>query len=170
MPESGKKGWKQDYYDTLMADREKIRSDRSEGWKAFDNFIITLASGAFGISLTFVVDRFKGIEVGYVWALGGAYFSFGSSITSTLYSYLTVHENLTKKVSAIDELADYLKKINSRRKIEAKRIGLKRKYRPSADLTLLLNKVSFWTFILGMVSLAIFVIYNINKVRGAACD
>lgn len=132
--------------EAYLKQREGYIDAEREGARLFDRSIITLAGGAFAISLAFLKDIAPEPKICTLWLLGVSWGGLVLSILSTLISFLTSQEACSKYVDLLDKL--YLGKIKEIGKI------------PLAKLTRGLNWFSIGSFLVGIFFLVVFSIMN----------
>ena len=139
-------------YKVYLEERKSLVDAEREGSRSFDKAILTLAAGAFGLSLTFIRQIVPNIESGTIFMLICAWVGFCISLFSTLTSFLTSQSACLKEIGILElkyfgNHSDRDKKAN----IENK----------ASDWTERLNILSIFTFIIGVIFLAIFSISNL---------
>ena len=117
---------------------------------AFDKAILTLASGALGLSLTFIRQIIPNIKNGTIHLLENAWISFGISILITLISFLTSIFACRKGIKILE--GEY---INENKNKKCKNINY------LAIITTCLSILSIISFIIGTFFLASFSINNL---------
>jgi len=117
---------------------------------AFDKAILTLASGAFGLSFTFIRQIIPNIKNGTIYLLKSAWIGFGISILITLTSFLTSFFACKKGIKILE--VEY---INNNKNKKGKNINY------MTIITKCLNILSILSFIIGTYFLASFSINNL---------
>jgi hypothetical protein len=132
-----------------LKERESLVNAILEQSKSFDKYVLTLASGAFGLSLLFIKDAVSKPLTTTIPFLTASWTLFSISIALTLLSFLLSQEackaqiEIDKKVLVTNEFDNVPTNIFS-------------------VITYLLNWLSGSSFIAGIITLAIFGIKNIN--------
>ena len=141
-------------YQLYLAERKSLIEAEREGAQAFDRAILTLAAGAFGLSLAFLKQIAPdGVTPGTVPALVGAWICFCVSLLSTLISFLTSQAACARSIRIME--ATYF----SPKEPPAVETG--KQSNAAAAWTGRLNVTSIVAFMLGVVLLAAFSIQNI---------
>lgn len=122
-------------YDVYVDERKLLIDAEREGARSFDKYILTLAAGALGLSLTFIRIIAPTASQKTVWYLFWAWGLFCLSILSTLVSFLTSQRAC---------------------RIAVKILEGKKKNNHMAKVTLFLNIVSIIFFVGGTILLLIF--------------
>jgi hypothetical protein len=135
-------------YKVYLEERKLLVDASREGARSFDKTILALASGAFGISLTFIRQIVPNIKSGTIFMLICSWVCFCICLLSTLISFLTSQSACLKQIEILEAEPD--KKVN----IE----DIKNK---SSDCTRRLNILSISVFILGIIFLISFSISNL---------
>jgi len=139
-------------YKVYLEERKSLVDAEREGSRLFDKAILTLAAGAFGLSLTFIRQIVPNIISGTMFMLICAWVGFCISLLSTLISFLTSQFACSKQREILE--AEYF---DNHSGYEKKAI-FKNK---TAIWTKRLNILSIFTFIIGVIFLAIFSIINL---------
>jgi len=139
-------------YKVYLEERKSLVDAEREGSRLFDKAILTLAAGAFWLSLTFIRQIVPNITSGTMFMLICAWVGFCISLLSTLISFLTSQFACSKQREILeaeyfDNHSGYDKKVIFRNK--------------TAIWTKRLNILSIFTFIIGVIFLAIFSIINL---------
>jgi hypothetical protein len=114
----------------------------------FDHAIITLSSGAFGLSLAFMKNSVQKIDPNTYGILISAWIAFGLSMSSTITSFLTSQYACRRARVLLEENKD---DTNDQPRTE----------NMPAFITQLLNILALILFISGAVFLTIFSIFNL---------
>lgn len=117
----------------------------------FDNAILTLSTGALGISLAFIKDIVPLKIAQNLWLLKASWWLFGLSIISTLASFVASQRGISRQLKYAEEY--YLNKRDEYLK--------KRNY--PAILTDFLNYSSGTLFIAAILITIFFVISNLGR-------
>lgn len=139
-------------YKTYIQERNSLISSELEQTKQYDKYILTLASGAFGLSLLFITNIApipKDETIGF---LVTAWAAFGASILSTMLSFLSSFAAFTKQRQILNL---WYKKNTPLMDKE-----LKNQW---ATCTKTLNIVSVGLFMAGVVFLTIFAALNLSS-------
>ena len=136
---------------TYFDERKLLIEAERETAKTFDTSMITLASGALGLSLFFV--REVTVELNGKSFLLASWVAFSVALVSTMCSFLT-SQNATRRQR---EILDALLK-DETRPSEGNR---------SASITNGLNLVSIFSFLIGIVFLCTFIYLNLANTKGA---
>lgn len=137
-------------YKTYLDERKLLVNAKLEESMLLDKSILTLAAGAFGLSLTFIRQIAPNIRSGTVLILALAWVNFGISMLSTLISFKTSEKALLRQIEIIE--ADYLSENRDRKNVCENK---------PACLTKCLNTFSIVTFIVGTILLTFFSIFNL---------
>ena len=139
-------------YKVYLEERKSLVDAKREGSQLFDRAILTLAAGAFGLSLTFIRQIVPNIKSGTMFMLICAWVGFCISLLSTLISFLTSQLACSKQIEILE--AEYFNNHNS----HDKKANLKNM---ASAYTWGLNIFSIFAFIIGVIFLAIFSISNL---------
>ena len=139
-------------YKVYLEERKSLVDAEREGSRSFDKAILTLAAGAFGLSLTFIRQIVPNIESGTMFMLICAWVGFCISLFSTLISFLTSQSACLKQIEILE--AEHLNNQSN----HDKETNLKNM---ASDYTQRLNILSISAFIIGVIFLAIFSISNL---------
>ena len=139
-------------YKVYLEERKSLIDAKREGSRLFDRAILTLAAGAFGLSLTFIRQIVPNIKSGTMFMLICAWVGFCISLLSTLISFLTSQLACSKQREILE--AEYFDNHSG----YDKKAIFKNK---TAIWTKRLNILSIFTFIIGVIFLAIFSIINL---------
>lgn len=139
-------------YKVYLEERKSLVDAEREGSRLFDKAILTLAAGAFGLSLTFIRQIVPNIISGTMFMLICAWVGFCISLLSTLISFLTSQFACSKQREILE--AEYFDNYSG----YDKKAIFKNK---TAIWTKRLNILSIFTFIIGVIFLAIFSIINL---------
>lgn len=134
-------------YENYLDERSLLIDAEREGARAFDKYILTLAAGAFGLSLTFMKQIAPTILAETKILLLIAWAFFGASILATLISFLTSQKACRKQLAILENDADP---------------AARNWY---ARLTAWLNVTSIIAFICGTIALASFSSANLMTVK-----
>lgn len=135
-------------YKLYLDERKWLMDARLKSTLAFDRSILVLLGGAFALSLTIITRVFPNIKFGTKWILICAWILFYLCLLSNLISFLTSQSACSKQIKIVEKELLGTSNIQS----------LKNK---PALWTNALNIISIITFILGVISLAIFSILNL---------
>ena len=139
-------------YKVYLEERKLLVDAAREGARSFDKTILALASGAFGLSLTFIKQISPNIKSEIVCLLIYAWVGFCISLLSTLISFLTSQSACLKQIDILE--AEHLNNQSDRdKKANLKNIA--------STYTRGLNILSIVAFIIGVIFLAIFSISNL---------
>jgi len=138
-------------YKVYLEERKLLVDAIREGARSFDKTILALASGAFGLSLTFIRQISPNIKSGTIFLLICAWVGFCISLLFTLSSFLTSQSACLKEIKILE--VEYLNNQSDHNK----KANLKNK---ASVFTWWLNILSISTFIIGVIFLAIFSISN----------
>lgn len=139
-------------YRVYLEERKSLVGAKREGSRLFDRAILSLTAGAFGLSLTFIRQIVPSIKSGTVFILICAWSGFCISLISTLISFLTSQSACSKQIEILE--GEYFDNHNS----QDRKINHRNK---PAIWTKRLNILSIFTFIIGVIFLAIFSIVNL---------
>ncbi len=139
-------------YKDYLEERKLLIDAEREQSRLFDKAILTLAGGAFGLSLTFIKDIVSEQKPIQICWLILAWICFCSSMLSTLISFLTSQKACSRQREIIEESSP-----NNGIKLDGSSGSLNK----PAVWTYRLNVVSILTFITGAVFLSVFSIVNL---------
>jgi hypothetical protein len=139
-------------YKVYLEERKSLVDAKREGSRLFDRAILTLAAGAFGLSLTFIRQIVPNIKSGTMFMLICAWVGFCISLLSTLISFLTSQLACSRQIEILE--AEYFNNHSS----HDKKANLKNM---ASTYTWGLNILSIFAFIIGVIFLAIFSISNL---------
>lgn len=143
----------------LLIEGERSQSD------LFDKSILTIASGAFAISLGVVSGSIGSKNLVYIWALALSWVLFGVCIVLTLISFLTSQHAYVSQVEKLE--ADYTSitkrdtLLEGEGSAESPSDGVKNNKNRAKAITGYLNTGSLLSFIVALMLLGFFVILNI---------
>ena len=83
-------------YETYLKERNSLINAQIEQARHFDKYILTLASGTFGLSLLFIRQIAPHPNILTIPFLITAWVSFGISIVATLISFLLSQQAISK--------------------------------------------------------------------------
>ena len=135
---------------TYLDERKFLAEVERETAKTFDTSLITVTSGALGLSLFFVKDMVEETSVGYLLLVSWVAFSFG--LISTMSSFLTSQTATRRQREILDH--NYAGKIES--------VG-----NWAASVTHCLNWFSILSFTAGIIFLCTFIWSNLGHTQGA---
>jgi hypothetical protein len=139
-------------YQVYLEERKSLVDAEREQSRLFDKAILTLAGGAFGLSLTFIKEIISSNKPVQIYWLILAWICFCSSMLSTLISFLTSQSACSTQRDILE--ATYLGN-------HAEQDGKSERMNSAAIWTKRLNVFSILTFIVGAVFLSIFSIVNL---------
>jgi hypothetical protein len=129
--------------------RKAYVESKNASLNSFDKYVLTLAAGALGLSLTFINEIVPIIEpVTFIYLII-AWSGFIASLISTLFSFLTSQWAFDKQISMLDD--GYISGV------EKNNINIPR------IITNGLNIFSIISFVIGTFTLAIFIALNLSK-------
>jgi hypothetical protein len=134
-------------YEVYIEERKLLVDALREGARSFDKTILALASGAFGLSLTFIRQIVPNIKSGTIFMLICSWVCFCICLLSTLISFLTSQSACLKQIEILEAEPDKKASIENKNK--------------SSDCTRRLNILSISIFILGIIFLISFSISNL---------
>lgn len=135
-------------YNTYIEERNRNIESKARHAELFDKSILTLAAGAFGLSLTFIDKIDKQTTVHNLYWLCVAWGMFAISMLSTLISFRFGINAFEKQIRILD--SDYE---NDKKDVMPRRYTI---------IIECLNWASILSFIIGTVSLIVFSILNIK--------
>ena len=139
---------KADEYQVYLDERKQLIDAERNTAQQFDKAILTLASGALGLSITFIKQIAPHPKSQSIYFLIVAWVLFSFSILSTLISFLISQAACRRQREILDQdISEKEHKINNN----------------AADWTNRLNYLSIAFFILGIVFLIIFSAVNLPK-------
>jgi len=141
-------------YHVYLDERKALIDAERESARLFDKAILTLTSGAFGLSLAFIRQIVPSIRCGTKLFLIFGWTGFSLSLLSTLISFL-ISQFACRKQREILEL-EYSR--DQKQNSQEDKQNIKNKW---ARCTNRLNISSLVFFILGLIFLAVFVIINL---------
>ena len=139
-------------YQVYLDERKSLVDAKREGTHSFDKAILTLAGGAFGLSLTFIRQFKQHTIPNCKFMLALAWTGFCISMLSTLISFLTSQSACSKQIEIL-EVA-----FCSQNKDVDTRANQKNNF---SIWTKRLNVISIFSFIAGTICLAYFTIINL---------
>jgi hypothetical protein len=137
-------------HNTYLEERTSLMDAKKESSQYFDKSILTLASGALGLSLTFITKIAPTPKESTVAFLYWAWIFFCASMLSTLVSFLTSQHACQKQIAIL----------------ESSYFGIQGKTQDRnllGTITVILNWSSVVLFILGIIFLVAFSVLNIKK-------
>ena len=141
-------------YQLYLAERKLLIEAEREGAQAFDRAILTLAAGAFGLSLAFIKQIIpEGMIQESLAVLIGAWVSFCLSLLATLLSFLTSQAACECSIRIVEAVYGRAQERPSAEASPQKN--------PAAAWTWRLNVTSIVAFMVGVVCLAAFSIWNL---------
>ncbi len=141
-------------YKVYLEERKLLVDTEREEARLFDKAILTLAAGAFGLSLTFIRQIVPNIKYETLWILIVAWAGFCVSLLSTLISFLTSQSAFRRQREILEvEWLDNSSKKNEKDNLE----------NTPAIWTKRLNIISIVAFIIGAVFLTTFSIINLKE-------
>jgi len=139
-------------YKAYLEERKSLVDAKREGSRLFDKAILTLTAGAFGLSLTFIRQIVPSIKPETMFILIFAWIGFCISLLSTLISFLTSQSACLRQIEILE--AEYLDDLSN----QDKKNNFENK---ASDRTGRLNVISISAFIIGVIFLVIFSIFNL---------
>jgi hypothetical protein len=139
-------------YNVYLEERKSLIDAEREQSRLFDKAILTLAGGAFGLSMTFIKEIISDQKPNQIYWLVLAWAFFCASMLSTLISFLTSQEACSKQRISLD--VDYFGD-------RTEQDGKIDRSNTAAICTKCLNVLSMLTFIAGTIFLSIFSIVNL---------
>jgi len=139
-------------YKVYLEERKLLVDAAREGARSFDKTILALASGAFGLSLTFIKQISPNIKSEIVYLLICAWVGFCISLLSTLISFLTSQSACLKQIEIL-EAEHFSNQSNHDKEANLRNVA--------SAYTRGLNILSISAFIIGVIFLAIFSISNL---------
>jgi hypothetical protein len=145
------KSLKKEYSERLLEERKSLVSALLDQSSSYDKWVLTLASGALAISLTFIEKIVPHPQTQTINYLIGAWSTFGLSILMTLLSFLFSQKACLKNIEIIEN-------------------RLKTNNYPASNkftiVTGILNWLSMALFLTGVALLIVFAVNNISSVAG----
>jgi len=138
-------------YEVYFEERKQLIDAEREGARSFDKAILTLAAGAFGLSIAFIEKIVPSPRAGSAEILVSAWALFGLSLLLTLVSFLTSQKACARQREILEE--NYFGQSRSAKQMTLRNIW--------ATCTNVLNIFSIGAFILGVVLLAVFGAINV---------
>ena len=92
-------------YRAYLDERQSLRAAEFEAAKSFDRWIITLSSGALGLSLVFVKDLVAPGPVSASWAFAISWVSLGLSVSTALASVAASQHAHGRFIVMLDDAA-----------------------------------------------------------------
>jgi hypothetical protein len=127
------------YRDSLLTMEQKMQGD-------YDKAVMTLSGGALGVSFTFLKEVVRQAGISSPSYLLAAWICWGASATCTLFSFYTSALALRRAISQTDDKLIYLELIGGR----------------YTTITKILNFSGGALFLMGVVSVVIFVARNLH--------
>ena len=144
----------EEYRALLTEERKSLGAAILDQSKSFDKYVLTLASGALALSLTFIEKIVPHPDANTISILIGAWAAFGLSILLTLVSFLFSQKACRKNIDTIDGLLTKAFDYNNQ---PPNRLAI---------FTDLLNWISMFSFVTGVALLTAFTVRNITLVAG----
>lgn len=135
-------------YKAYLDERKSLTNATLEESKLFDTYILTLASGALGLSLTFINKITPNPKDLFMLII--AWSSFCISMCLTLFSFLVSQDACLKQIEINEEDLEDSKKDTKNTHENKLTIWVRR-----------LNIISIISFIIGVIFLISFTIYNL---------
>ena len=135
--------------ETYLQERRSLFEGESEQSRLFDRAVLTLAAGALGLSITFIHDIVPKYDENTVIWLIYSWFGFISSMILTLVSFQTSQQAIRVQRDILDT------------KYNPQAVESRTSDNPCSRYTNRLNWASLFTFGLGTIFFAIFVIVNL---------
>lgn len=135
----------------LESYREKLEIGANDNQREFDKAVIALSGGALGISIGLLKDVFGRATVSATGFLLAAWVFWAISLAATLYSFYFSAKAYREELKRLDDHITYLPKRNS-----------------WTILTAFLNAASGILFILGIISIIVFLKFNPLPLPAAA--
>lgn len=148
MPTGKNAGYDDPEYRLYLEERRLLYEGESHQADSFDKAILTLSSGAFGISIAFLDKITKNLHRTTLWLLISSWALFAVSILSTLLSFHTSQRDFSRQLRRIEQA--YLSKYE-----------LKQQKRDRTGMTQCLNVLSLVAFFVAIAFLSLFVILNL---------
>jgi len=136
-------------YKVYSEERKALIQALAEETHKFDRTILTLAAGALGFSLAFIKDIVPDIKPGSLIWMIVSWLCFGLSLLSTLFSFLTSQSACRRQIEILEKVIFEKYEREKEKNIPAIWTGR-------------LNLFSIVTFMLGVIFLALFVIFNLS--------
>lgn len=134
-------------YEVYLNERVRNIESKAKHAEMFDKYILTLAGGAFGISITFVDKIAKYIDKNTIFWLAIAWGMFALSMLSTLMSFRCGAKAFEKQIEVLDCNYENDKNDDIPENLVQEIKSL--------------NQLSILSFIIGVISLIIFSLLNI---------
>jgi hypothetical protein len=135
-----------DFEDSISKYRKGLIKAEQEMQLSYDKAVMALSGGALGISFTFLKEVVGKATIVHSFWLLAAWICWGTSATSTLMSFYTSTRALRRAILQTDEKLVYLELVGGW----------------STRLTKILNFSGGFLFLAGLVSIVIFVAYNLH--------
>jgi uncharacterized membrane protein YhaH (DUF805 family) len=142
---------KKEYRERLLEERKSLVSALLDQSSSYDKWILTLASGALALSLTFIEKIAPHPQTQTIYYLVGAWSSFGLSMLMTLLSFLFSQKACLKNIEIIE------KRLNNNNSPTSNNFTI---------LTNILNWLSMAFFLVGVAFLIVFAVYNVSSLAG----
>jgi hypothetical protein len=143
----------EDDYKVYSEERKALVQASAEETHKFDRTILTLAAGAFGLSLAFIKDIVPDIKPGTLTWLIIGWIAFILTLISTLISFLTSQSACRRQIEILEKTIFDKCEREKEKNIPAVWTGR-------------LNIFSIITFMTGVIFLALFVIFNLSQAGG----
>lgn len=137
-------------YKTYLDERASLTAAKKESSQYFDKSILTLASGALGLSIAFITKIAPTPKESTLGFLYCSWIILCASLLSTLVSFLTSQHACQKQIAILEN--SYF---GTQKKTDDRN--------PLGRVTVFLNWSSIILFILGIVFLIVFSILNVKK-------
>jgi hypothetical protein len=146
----GKKKEKKKYddknYEAYLKERESLIRESGTQSESYDKYLLTLSSGTFGLTITFLNSVLESIKPCTKWMISSAWSFLALTILLTLTSFLCSIKAYDKQIDIIEETM-----LNNK---EARNNCW-------SSVTGVLNIISGLSFVIGIVFLLIFVSKNL---------
>lgn len=149
MPKS-KESTEEIKYKTYLDERKSLMDAKKESSQYFDKSILTLASGALGLSLAFITRIAPTPKESTIAFLCWSWIFLCASMLSTLISFLTSQHACQKQIEILE--SSYFE---TQGKTQDRNL--------LGTITVILNWSSIVLFILGIAFLIVFSVVNIKK-------
>ena len=146
-------------YEPYHTERAELKKIELQAEARYEKAMVTLSGAAMAFTVTFV-DKWVGVEhVAYIWILGLSWFGFGACLITALVSHKYTYSTHKRWREILDEQFDT-------EKWKPGAMGrAMREYDKIQGIKWVdhLKKICFWTLIMGILCLSIFLALNLTR-------
>jgi hypothetical protein len=145
---------------------DKLRSSEMDSAKSFDQALLTLSAGALALSLTFIKEVAPKPVPGSVKWLGIAWFAFAVATLAILFSFLYAQLITRERRNKLSEAHGYPPEAPADRISKHQRPLLVRLFGPGDPFGEAIDCLNWWSiiaFVIGVVCLVVFCLFNVQN-------